>query len=56
MALETKKVEVKEQDLPICCPPEDVEAWGFHPRVFLTPGEDGKVTCPYCSIEYTLVK
>lgn len=23
-----------------------------HPRVFLTVGEDNKVTCPYCSREF----
>ncbi len=52
MALDQKKVELTEQELPICCPPIDVDAWGYHPRVYLAPNQDGKVHCPYCSTEY----
>lgn len=27
-----------------------------HPRVFLTVGHDGHVTCPYCSREFVYAK
>ncbi|HIW06130.1 MAG TPA: zinc-finger domain-containing protein [Candidatus Ignatzschineria merdigallinarum] len=52
MALEQTKVELNSEELPICCPPIDVDAWGYHPRVYLAPNQDGKVCCPYCSTEY----
>ncbi len=52
MALDKKQVELDENALPICCPPLDVDAWGYHPRVYLSPDQEGHVKCPYCSTEY----
>jgi uncharacterized Zn-finger protein len=49
-----REVEIGPQDLPLQCPMPDMLQWNAHPRVFLKPGPDGKVLCPYCSTRYTL--
>ncbi len=50
--------EVSETDLPLHCPLPKMSLWNSHPRVFLpiTKATDGKVRCPYCGTEYTLVR
>ena len=43
-------VEVSRKSLinnkKICCPPMGAESWNMHPRVYLSVGKDGGVTCP----------
>ena len=50
-----KKYDVTKKDLPLSCPTKEMELWNSHPRVYLPIEETGKVTCPYCSAEYTLI-
>ncbi|BAP54402.1 hypothetical protein THII_0105 [Thioploca ingrica] len=52
-----KTYEVQAADLPLHCPLPQMSLWNSHPRVFLpiTEAENGKVICPYCGTEYTLV-
>ena len=51
-------VEVSRKSLinnkKICCPPMGAESWNMHPRVYLSVGKDGGVTCPYCGTRYVL--
>ncbi len=43
-----------EQDLPLHCPPPNVDIWDQHPRVYLPiiPGETA--LCPYCGNTFYL--
>lgn len=45
--------QVKKSDLPAACPPEDSEAIGLHPRVYLK-FNDGVAKCPYCGAKFAL--
>ncbi len=45
---------VKDRDVIISCPPENVEVWNLHPRVYLALDEDGSVECPYCGDIYKM--
>ncbi len=49
-----REVVITQSDLPLSCPSDHQKVWNAHPRVFLSLGEDGKVTCPYCSTRYCL--
>ncbi len=52
--LDQREVEITRDQLPLCCPPLDVDVYGLHPRVWLAFGRDGKATCPYCGTDYLL--
>jgi len=43
------------QDLPLSCPGKNMKIFDAHPRIFLSLGEKGEVSCPYCSAKYSLV-
>lgn len=45
---------VSHKDLPVSCPPQGVEVWNMHPRVYLPIEDVGSVICPYCSAKYIL--
>ncbi len=47
---------VTSADLPLCCPPRQVDVWNQHPRVYLPIEQETQVTCPYCSATYILKK
>lgn len=47
--------EVTRADLPLCCPMPKMRLWDSHPRVYLPLAKTGKVVCPYCEAEYTLI-
>ena len=46
--------QVKSSELPAACPPQDSEAIGLHPRVYLK-FNDGSAKCPYCGAKFALV-
>ncbi len=51
-----KFCEIKQENLPLYCPPSGNSLWNSHPRVYL-PIENsptGKVKCPYCGTDYQL--
>lgn len=39
---------IHPQDLPLCCPTDDMELWNAHPKVYLPIEKTGKEVCPYC--------
>ncbi len=45
---------VEDRDVIVSCPPENVDVWNLHPRVYLALNSDGSVTCPYCGDVYTM--
>ncbi|NOY17156.1 MAG: zinc-finger domain-containing protein [Gammaproteobacteria bacterium] len=45
---------ITQNDLPLCCPLPSASQWNAHPRVFLRLDEEGRATCPYCSMVYVL--
>ncbi|HHH38564.1 MAG TPA: zinc-finger domain-containing protein [Sedimenticola sp.] len=48
-------VEVTGDDLPVCCPPREVDPAPLHPRVWLPVKQNGgHAACPYCGTEYRL--
>lgn len=51
-----KQYEVTENDLPLHCPMPSMSLWNSHPRVFLPIEDDGKIKCPYCGADYSLVR
>lgn len=49
--------QIRRADLPLHCPLPGSSLWNSHPKVYI-PIEDaaeGKMLCPYCGTEYTLV-
>lgn len=46
--------EVTSSDLPLSCPMKNQNSWDAHPRVYLPIEEKGRVTCPYCNVEYVM--
>lgn len=50
--VDTRQVEVSEDDLPLHCPMPKAALWAGHPRVFLDVAKEGKVLCPYCGTTY----
>ncbi len=55
-AIQTSRVEVTQQDLPVSCPlPEECLVFA-HPRVYLAFDQHGRARCPYCSREFVLVE
>lgn len=44
--------KVEDKEAIVCCPPEGVEVWNLHPRVYLALNKDGAVACPYCGDVY----
>ncbi len=51
------RYQVTAADLPLCCPMPAMALWNSHPRVYLAVEEaaGGRVQCPYCGANYTLV-
>lgn len=45
---------VEDREVIVCCPPENVNVWDLHPRVYLALNENGSVACPYCGDIYTM--
>ena len=45
---------ISQKDLPLHCPPPEVQKWNMHPRVYLKFDQKGKATCPYCGAKYEL--
>ena len=45
---------VNHNDLPLSCPTNEMILWNAHPKVYLSFGQDGRATCPYCSARYIL--
>ena len=45
---------VRQDQLPISCPPQDMRVWDAHPRVYLPITETGRAVCPYCEAEFIL--
>ncbi len=50
-----KQVKVSRNDLPLCCPSQDMRIWDSHPRVFLAIEEKNTIDCPYCGTAYILI-
>lgn len=50
-----KRVEVSQEDLPLCCPLPQLRLWDAHPRVYLPIERMGHLVCPYCDTEYKLI-
>jgi uncharacterized Zn-finger protein len=48
--------DVTQADLPLSCPMRSDRLWDAHPRVYLPIEVAGKVVCPYCDAEYTLIR
>lgn len=46
---------VTRAELPLHCPMDGMSLWNSHPRVYLDIETNGKVKCPYCGADYTLV-
>ena len=51
-AEQVRQVEVREEDLPLHCPPPGAPLWARHPRVYLDVTRTGKALCPYCGTTY----
>jgi uncharacterized Zn-finger protein len=51
-AASSRRVEVRETDLPLHCPTPGTPLWMMHPRVFLDVAKAGEVLCPYCGTQY----
>ena len=49
-----KSYLVNENDLPLCCPTNDMTLWNAHPKVYLTFDSHGVAACPYCGARYIL--
>ncbi len=49
------RYEVRQADLPLCCPMPDMALWNSHPRVYLPIEKTGVARCPYCGSEYVLL-
>ncbi len=50
-----KRYEIRQEQLPLCCPLPDQRLWDAHPRVYLPVEETGFYACPYCETEYKLI-
>lgn len=51
----SRTIEIRPQDLPLCCPLPGQTVWDRHPRVYLPLAENqGKIDCPYCGTHYCL--
>lgn len=51
-----RHVEIKRDELPLCCPLPNQRLWDAHPRVYLPIEKTGTVICPYCETHFTLVE
>lgn len=50
--LSATELTVTAADLPLHCPPQGVQLWSGHPRVYLDVLKTGQVKCPYCGTQY----
>jgi uncharacterized Zn-finger protein len=50
-----REYKVTRDQLPLCCPTDDMELWDSHPKVYLPIEKTGRIICPYCGAAYTLV-
>ncbi len=51
--LSAKRADGDCCDLPLHCPPQGVQLWSGHPRVYLDVLKTGEVKCPYCGTQYS---
>lgn len=53
---EHESVEVRQAELPLCCPRHEERVWDAHPRVYLAieAEKNQKIVCPYCGTHYHL--
>lgn len=51
-----KTIHIKEKNLPLHCPMDNMKSWNSHPRVFLEIEKmpNHEILCPYCSTKYIL--
>lgn len=45
---------IHQQDLPLCCPTNDMILWNAHPKVYLPIEKTGQEVCPYCGSRFIL--
>lgn len=45
---------VRKDELPLCCPTNEMMLWNSHPRVYLPIEETGSEVCPYCGAKFIL--
>lgn len=50
-----KRYEIRQGELPVSCPRDDMEIWNSHPKVFLPLSEERRAHCPYCDAEFVLI-
>jgi uncharacterized Zn-finger protein len=55
LANASKMYQIKQKDLPLCCPMPNMALWNSHPRVYLALDKEGRAKCPYCSADFKLV-
>lgn len=51
-----KKYIIREAQLPLSCPGNDMVLWNAHPKVYLPIEKSGEEICPYCGAHYILQK
>ncbi|MFC3908785.1 zinc-finger domain-containing protein [Legionella dresdenensis] len=56
LACAEKVYIVQPQDLPLCCPTDEMALWNAHPKVYLPLGKTDTEVCPYCGARYILKK
>ncbi|MBA2709888.1 MAG: zinc-finger domain-containing protein [Tatlockia sp.] len=49
-----KKYTVRQQDLPLSCPTDEMTLWNAHPKVYLPIEKTGSEMCPYCGSKFVL--
>ena len=47
-ACDKKMIIVRQQDLPLSCPSDEMALWNAHPKVYLPIDKSGQEVCPYC--------
>jgi uncharacterized Zn-finger protein len=49
-----KKYIVRQRDLPLSCPTDEMVLWNAHPKVYLPIEKTGIELCPYCGAKFVL--
>jgi uncharacterized Zn-finger protein len=50
-AAKTDVIEVKSGE-SLFCPNKKMALWSSHPKVYLSPDDQGNAKCPYCGTQY----
>jgi uncharacterized Zn-finger protein len=45
---------VHRDQLPLCCPTDEMVLWNAHPKVYLPIEKTGVEVCPYCGSRFVL--